>query len=352
MAWYFKNGDQISGPFEEGVVHSGLKSGFIDPKTTLFRMAENKPWTPIDQTPFKIGGKPPIAPPISAASTNSPIPSPAWGDQPRNLSPLPPPTSKERPNDARLVLGILLPFIFALIGAVVVNILDTSFNGLVYISLLLGCFLSFHLLKKFGAIAIVIGLLALSVWVSNEAPVKLRLPIMLSVVLGVSSYFIVKFKFITMNSLVIAFSTFAISMLISTPVVYYTLSIKDSDAIELGKAGEGHVDRSEPRDSTSSRISDPSAINAISIYWNGIRQSKSYSLNPELFTNLGNFHLQEAITAYEQGPKNYPDARVTILRSRLILGLRAIQFKCGNEEPSISSARIALGENSKNMSSY
>jgi hypothetical protein len=235
MAWYFKNGDQISGPFEEGVVHSGLKSGFIDPKTTLFRMAENKPWTPIDQTPFKIGGKPPIAPPISAASTNSPIPSPAWGDQPRNLSPLPPPTSKERPNDARLVLGILLPFIFALIGAVVVNILDTSFNGLVYISLLLGCFLSFHLLKKFGAIAIVIGLLALSVWVSNEAPVKLRLPIMLSVVLGVSSYFIVKFKFITMNSLVIAFSTFAISMLISTPVVYYTLSIKDSDAIEFVK---------------------------------------------------------------------------------------------------------------------
>jgi hypothetical protein len=110
--------------------------------------------------------------------------------------------------------------------------------------------------------------------------------------------------------------------------------------------------RSGSRDSASSKISDPSAINAISIYWNGIKQSNSYSLNPELFTNMGNFHLQEAITAYEQGPKDYPDARVTILRSRLILGLRAIQFKCGSEEPSISSARIALGENSKNLSSY
>lgn len=235
MAWYFKNGDQISGPFEEIMIRSGLKSGVIDPKTTLFRIGENNPWTPIDQTPFKIGGKSPIAPPNLAASTNSPIPPPAWGDQPRNLSALPPPTSKEKPNDAQLVLGILLPFVFALIGAIAVNILDISFNGLVYIFILIGCFLSFHLLKKFGTIAIIIGLLALSVWISNESSAKLRLPIMISAIFGIVSYFIVKSKFATKNPLVIAFSTFAISLLISTPVVLYTSSIKDSDAIEFVK---------------------------------------------------------------------------------------------------------------------
>jgi hypothetical protein len=140
MTWYLKNGDQILGPFEEGVVRSGLKSGFIDPKTTLFRRVESKSWISFERTPFNLGVESPIAriPPLAATPTNNPGQGPVLEDQQGNPFPMAPSTfpASSPSSTSRRASGLtggetfgclVIPFFVGLAGILVMKFINEQY---------------------------------------------------------------------------------------------------------------------------------------------------------------------------------------------------------------------------------
>ena len=239
-----------------------------------------------------------------------------------------------KPSDGALVLGLLSPFVLGLVGAFVSIQVNTAGNFVVCGFVLIGCFISYSILKKYKNIAIYFGIFALGFTLLGEMPREYRFGGLIGIITGMIGFNIAKKK------------APAYTVLITSAVIVMGFLI--APTIKSG-IRSSHSDQSSPtstrgsESSLSINMDDPTIAEINRIYWNGIRNCQMYSINPQLFEEKGRSHIPDAIIAFENAPKEYPMARVGAYKKKLILGLRVIEFQSGGDR-SIHEARVALGD--------